>query len=127
MALISARNSPLVGTWCVERFEQIDSNGNVIVRRGREWGARLTYGADGRMEAWARSTSGQSEPLYFGTYEIAGPAEVVHRVDGPESSTLLGRSLHRRFEVAGDSLTILGARDNGVQTRLVAHREVSAK
>ena len=108
-----------MGTWRVEWFEQLDATGRVIVRRGAEWGARLVYHPDGRLEVLARSASGATEHIYFGTWEIVGPGSVLHHVEGPQGSELVGRSLKRSFAIEGDALTITAVGGDGVQTRLV--------
>lgn len=141
----------LVGTWqLVSRIDR-DASGNVIPEPslGSDPLGYLIYDSKGhvaaQLMAQRRSSAGvatvtseanSNNPAhiggydaYFGRYEVdTKTATVTHILDGALAPADVGRRITRRFELAGDSLTITfepGTQANGKITRTIVWRRIS--
>ena len=141
----------LIGTWqLVSRIDR-DASGNVIPESslGSDPLGYLIYDSKGHVAAQltARSRSPASAATvtseansnnpahiggydaYFGRYEVdVENHTVTHILDAAVSPADVGRRITRRFELAGDTLTITfepGTQANGKITRTIIWRRIS--
>jgi hypothetical protein len=141
----------LVGTWeLVSRIDR-DASGNVIPEPslGSDPLGYLIYDSKGHVAAqlMARhrssatvatvtSEANSNNPAhiggydaYFGRYEAdTKSSTVTHILDGALAPADVGRRITRRFELAGDTLTITfepGTQGNGKITRTIIWRRIS--
>jgi catechol 1,2-dioxygenase len=118
----------IVGTWEVVSRVDRDSAGHISIEPilGREPRGYLIYDAAGHVAAQLMSVQRTASACdvrgptdsnnstyvcaydaYFGRYEVdASAGTVIHVLDGALSPSDVGRRLTRRFQVAGDTLTI---------------------
>ncbi|MDG2332723.1 MAG: lipocalin-like domain-containing protein [Myxococcota bacterium] len=115
-------DSPLVGTWALERFELRLPDGETTYPYGEEVGGLLMYDPIGHMSAVFGSVkhpvsaevdlekAGASQSYdafmsYCGPYEIHG-SRIIHRVAMSSLEAWTGTTQERSFEISGDVLTL---------------------
>jgi len=122
-------SSALVGVWRLVSLTSEDADGRVGYPFGPHARGRLVYRADERMEVQLtdpdRPAFANDDPrlasaaevraafdgymAYYGTYSVDFREQaVVHLVEAALIPNWVGRSEVRRFELAGDRLTLKG-------------------
>lgn len=112
----------LVGTWRLVSAEDIAQDGSVTYPFGRAATGVLTYDVAGTMTAqlmrkdrvkWAAFEDASPEPLlsyvaYFGTFEVNESTHTItHHIRGHLDPARIGKDNLRRYELAGDRLTLI--------------------
>jgi hypothetical protein len=120
----------LLGSWTLQSWRRIASDGTATHPHTEQGTGRLIYAPQGKMCGFlmsplhARREAGDGQPqfvAYSGAYEVVDGI-ALHRVDFASDLRMLSKVLRRRIEWAGpDTLKLITLAAEGASDRESAH------